>query len=169
MTLSMYQASAPVFIRTLEAMKRILEKAAAHAEARKIDPSALITARLYPDMLPLARQVQIASDFARATCARLAGAEPLAFEDKETTFPELIDRIDRTVAYVKTFDAARIDGSEEREIVRPLRGQPHRFTGQGFLMQFALPNFFFHATTMYDILRHNGLEIGKADFIGSID
>ena len=168
-TISMYQASVPVFVRTLTNLKSILEKAARHAEARKIEPAALLEARLFPDMFPLARQVQIATDFARGTAARLAGVEPPSFADDEATFAELVSRIERTLAYVDTVKAADIEGSERREIVRPIRGEPHRFTGLSYLLQFALPNFFFHATTAYAILRHNGIEIGKADFIGELD
>jgi uncharacterized protein len=169
MSMSMYQASAPVFVRTLESLKRILEKAAAHAESRKIDPAAFLTARLYPDMFPLTKQVQVATDFARGTCARLAGVDVPSWEDTESSFLELIDRVERALEYVRGFEAARLDGSEGREIVRPIRGEPHRFTGQNYLLQFALPNFFFHATTAYAILRHNGVELGKADFIGRLD
>lgn len=168
-TISMYQASVPLFVRTLTNLKAILEKAARYAESRKIDQAALLKARLFPDMFDLARQVQIATDFARGTPARLAGVEPPSFTDDEATFAELISRIERTIAYVGTLKQSDIDGSETREIVRPLRGEPHKFTGVNYLLQFALPNFFFHAATAYDILRHNGLEIGKADFIGVLD
>jgi hypothetical protein len=120
-------------------------------------------------MLPLSRQIQIASDFARSTAARLGGGEPPSFEDNEKTFAELTARIDRTLDYLRTKKAAEIDGSENREIVRPVRGEPHKFTGINFLFQYALPNFFFHATTTYAILRHNGIEIGKGDYIGKLD
>ena len=169
MTISMYQASVPVFVRTLTSLKGILEKASRHAESRKLDPTALLKARLFPDMFDLTRQVQIATDFARGTPARLAGVEPPSFADSEGTFAELVSRIERTIAYIETLKPEDIDGSEAREIVRPLRGEPHRFTGIGYLLQFALPNFFFHAATAYDILRHNGVEIGKSDFIGPLD
>lgn len=169
MTLSMYQASVPVFLRMLTNLKGILQKAAAHAQARKIDEAVLVGSRLYPDMLPLSRQIQIASDFARGTAARLAGGEPPSYEDNEKTFAELTARIDRTLDYLRTKKAAEIDGSESREIVRPVRGEPHKFTGINYLMQYALPNFFFHTTTAYAILRHNGLEVGKSDYIGKLD
>jgi hypothetical protein len=169
MTISMYQASVPVFIRALTNTKAMLQKAAAHAQARKIDESVLLNARLYPDMLPFTKQVQIASDFARGTSARLSGVEPPAFEDNEKTFAELIARVDRTIEYVRTLKATAIDGSEAREIVRPVRGQPKTFTGINFLLQYALPNFWFHTTTGYAILRHNGIELGKGDFIGALD
>lgn len=169
MKISMYQASVPVFLRMLSNLKSILGKATAHAQAKKIDESVLLNARLYPDMFPLARQVQIACDFARATPARLAGKEPLALEDNEKTFSELAARIDRSIDYVRSFSTGDIDGSETREIVRPVRGEPKKFTGYNYLEQFALPNFFFHATTAYAILRHCGVEIGKGDYIGELD
>ena len=169
MTISMYQASVPLFLRMLTNLKGILEKGAAHAQAKKIEEAVLLNARLYPDMLAFTRQVQIACDFARGTGARLAGQEPPAHEDKEQSFAELVARVDRTVDYLRTLGAAQIDGSEGREIVRPIRGEPKKFTGINYLLQFALPNFFFHTTTAYAILRHNGVEIGKADFIGALD
>ncbi len=166
MAITMYQASAPVFIKMLGNLRAILEKAAAHAAAKKIDESVFVNARLYPDMLPLSAQVQIASDMARGTMARLSGAEPPAIEDKEKTLAELIARIDTAVAYVRSFKAAQIDGSETRQITRKLRGNTVTFTGLDYLLTFAMPNFYFHATTTYAILRHNGLEIGKGDFLG---
>jgi hypothetical protein len=165
----MYQASVPVFVRMLSNLKGILDKAAGHAQGKKIDESVLLNARLYPDMFPLARQVQIACDFARATPARLAGKEPLALEETEKTFSELVTRIDRSIEYLRSFSSSDIDGSETREIVRPVRGEPKKFTGLNYLEQFALPNFFFHATTAYAILRHCGVEIGKGDYIGALD
>jgi hypothetical protein len=168
MTISMYQASAPAFLRTLGNLKEILAKASTHATARKIKDSVLLETRLYPDMFPLVRQVQIASDFARGTCARLAGVEPPPFADEEKTFAELADRLDRTIAYVRTFAPAAIDGSEGRKIERSVGGKPHTFTGQNYLLEFALPNFYFHSTTAYAILRHSGIEIGKSDFIGAL-
>ena len=169
MTLSMYQASVPVFVKTLTNLKGVLQKAAAHAQARKIDDAVLVNARLYPDMLPLSKQVQIASDFARGTAARLAGAEPPSYEDNEKTLAELIARIDRTIEFLRTSKAGGIDGSEAREIMRPVRGEPHKFSGVNYLLQYALPNFFFHATTAYAILRHNGVEVGKQDYLGKMD
>jgi hypothetical protein len=169
MTITMYQASVPVFIRTLTSLKAILAKAAAHAQAKKIDESVLLGARLYPDMFPLARQVQIACDFARATPARLSGKEPLALEETEKTIAELSTRIDRSIDYVRSLPEREIAGSEGREIVRPIRGEQKKFTGLNYLEQFALPNFFFHATTAYAILRHCGVELGKSDFIGALD
>ena len=167
MSLSMYQASVPAFIRTLGNLRGIVEKAAAHAQEKKIDESVFLAARLFPDMLAFTRQVQIATDFARGTAARLAGSEPPSDEDKEQTFAELTARIDRSIAFLRTLAPAQIDGSEGREIVRPIRGEPKKFTGLDYLLQYALPNFYFHTTTAYAILRHNGIVIGKGDFIGS--
>lgn len=169
MAISMYAASVPVFIRMLTNLKAVLGKGAAFAQSKKIDESVLLNARLSPDMFPLVRQVQIAADFARGTGARLAGSEPAAFEDNEKTFGELLSRIDSSVDYLRTLTPAQIDGSETREIVRPLRGEPKKFTGINYLLQFALPNFYFHTTAAYAILRHNGVDIGKADFIGALD
>ena len=169
MTISMYQASVPLIIKMLINLKGVLEKAAAHAKAKKIDESVLMNARLYPDMFPFVRQVQIACDFGRGTGARLAGKEPPALEENEQTLAELVSRVERSVDYLRTLKPAEIDGSEAREIVRPLRGEPKKFTGINYLLQFALPNFFFHVTTAYAILRHNGVELGKMDFIGALD
>jgi hypothetical protein len=169
MTISMYKASVPVFVKGLTNLKAILEKAAAHAQAKKIDETVFAGARLYPDMLPLTGQIQIATDFARGTTARLAGVEMPKWEDNEKTLAELIARVDKTLEYVKPFTAAQIDGSEGKEITRTLRGQPRTFTGINYLLQFALPNFYFHSTTAYALLRHNGVEIGKMDFLGNLD
>ena len=169
MTISMYKASVPVFVKGLTNLKAILEKAAAHAQAHKIDDAVFVTSRLYPNMLPLSKQIQIASDFARGTTARLAGTEPPSMEDNEKTLAELIARVDKTLEYVKPFTAAQIDGTEGKEITRTLRGQPRTFTGLNYLLQFALPNFYFHSTTAYALLRHNGVEIGKMDFLGNLD
>jgi hypothetical protein len=169
MTISMYQASVPVFVRMLTNLNVILSKAAAHAQAKKIDESVLLNARLFPDMFPLTKQVHIATDFARGTGARLAGLEMPVYEDNEKTFAELMARVERTLGYLQTLKAAQIDGSETREIVRPIGGQPKKFIGINYLLQFALPNFYFHTTTTYAILRHNGIELGKMDFIGALD
>jgi hypothetical protein len=169
MTISMYQASVPLMAKMLTNLKEILKKAAAHAKAKKIEESALLNARLYPDMFVFTRQVQIACDFARGTAARLAGQEPPAYEENEQSFAELISRIDRSLDYLATLKPQQIDGSEAREIVRPVRGEPKKFTGINYLMQNALPNFFFHVTTAYAILRHNGIEIGKYDYVGAFD
>ena len=169
MTISMYQASVPLMTRMLTNLKGIVQKAADHAKAKKIDESALLNARLFPDMFVFTRQVQIACDFARATGARLAGVEPPAYEDSEQSLAELVARIERSIEYLGTLKAQQIDGSEAREIVRPVRGEPKKFTGINYLLQFALPNFFFHVTTAYAILRHSGIEIGKNDYIGALD
>ena len=169
MTISMYKASVPVFVKGLTNLKAILEKAAAHAQAKKIDDTVFASARLFPDMLPLTGQIQIATDFARGTTARLAGTEMPKWEDNEKTLAELIARVERTLEYVKPFTAAQLDGTEGKEITRPIRGQPKTFTGLNYLLQFALPNFYFHSTTAYAILRHNGVEIGKGDFLGNLD
>ena len=164
----MYQASVPVFIRMLKNLAAILAKGATYAEAKKIEPTVLINSRLYPDMFPLARQIQIASDVAKGCGARLAGLEPPKFEDNEATFPELFARIDNTVAYLETLKPEQIDGSEHRTITLQIRNQTMTFLGMPFLLNFALPNFYFHVTTAYDILRHCGIEIGKQDFIGKV-
>jgi uncharacterized protein len=164
----MYSMSVPVFAKTLGNLSAILDKAAAHAEAKKIDPSVLLAARLYPDMFPLTKQVQVACDFAKGTVARLAGEEPPKYDDNETTIEALKARIARTVDYVQGFQAARFAGAEERDVQMKIRDQTLSFKGLPYLAHMALPNFFFHATTAYDILRHNGVELGKRDFIGSI-
>ncbi len=167
MTLSMSQASSPVFLQGLKGLKGVLAKAAAHAEAKKIDPDALLRARLYPDMFPLLRQVQIACDFAKGPVGRLAGADIPAYADTETSFAELDARIDRTVAYIESLPAAAIDGSEDRDITLMRRGEAQVVKGQPYLLQQALPNFWFLVTTAYAILRHNGVEVGKKDFMGA--
>jgi hypothetical protein len=168
MTISMFQTSVPVLIRTLTNLREILNKAAAHAEARKIDPAVLISARLYPDMYPLSRQVQIATDMAKGGASRLAGREIPKYDDNESTFPELVARLDKTIAYLNTFKSEEIDGSEDRTITLTLHQNTLTFTGQTYLLHYVLPNVYFHVTTAYGILRHNGVEIGKRDFIGSI-
>ena len=169
MPLSMYQASVPLLIKMLNSLKAIVQKASAHAQAKKIDESALLNARLFPDMFALTRQIQVACDAARSAGARLAGVEPPSYEENEQSFAELVSRIDRSVDYLRTLTPKQIDGSETREIVRPVRGEPKKFTGESYLLQLALPNFFFHVTTAYAILRHNGIEVGKNDFIGALD
>jgi len=171
MSISMFHASVPVFQRHLEALDKILDKAAAYAEARRIEPQTLLAARLYPDMFTMTRQVQIATDHAKGAPARLAGLPVPSFPDTETSFPELEARIGRTLDFIGSLTAEQIDGSEEKE-VRLRVGPPDRarelvFRGEDYLLHFALPNFFFHATTAYAILRHNGLDIGKRDFMGT--
>jgi uncharacterized protein len=166
MTLSMFQASVPALLQGLASLSGVLDKAEAHAAARKIDPAALLGARLFPDMFPLSRQVQLVSDFAKGTAARLAGIEIPKYEDTETSFEALKARLARTAEFVRSIAPGQIDGSEDREITIPIAGQPTTFKGQRYLVHFALPNFYFHLTTAYAILRHNGVELGKRDFIG---
>lgn len=166
MTLSMYQAAIPPIIRSLSSLIGILEKGAAHAEAKKIEPEVLIGSRLYPDMFPLSRQIQIASDVARRGAARLAGVETAAIEDSETTFPELIARLQTTIDYLKTFTPEQIDDTEAKSIELPVGPETMTFDGQSFLLYFVLPNIYFHVTTAYDILRHCGVEVGKRDYLG---
>ena len=167
MPLSMYQASIPVFVRMLGNLSAILDKAAAHAESKKIDPSVFINARLAPDMYPLSRQVQIATDMAKGCAARLAGMEVPSYEDNESTFAELQARIAKTVTFIQSVTEQQINGSEEKTVTLKLRDTEVSFIGQPYLLFFVLPNLYFHITTAYDILRHNGLAIGKMDFLGS--
>ena len=166
MKISMYQASVPVLKRMLGNLADILQKGAAHAEAKNIDPAVLIASRLYPDMFALARQVQIASDTAKGCAARLAGAEIPKYEDNEATFPELMARIRKTIAFLDTFKREQIDGTEDKSITLQMRSGDLNFTGLSYLLNFVMPNFYFHVTTAYDILRHNGVEVGKNDFLG---
>jgi len=166
MSISMYQVSVPVFLRMMNNLIVILEKGMTHAEARKIDPEVLVNARLYPDMFPMLRQIRIATDAAMSGAARLAGMEPPKVESTETTFPELIGRVRKTIDYLNTFKPAQIDGSESRQITLTLRDGTLTLDGQTFLLNRVLPNMYFHITTAYDILRHNGVELGKKDYIG---
>jgi hypothetical protein len=166
MAISMYTASVPYFIRMLGNLKALLEKGAAHAAAKKFDPAVLFNARLAPDMLPLVRQVQIASDNAKGCAARLAGIDPPKFDDSEATYPQLIERIDKTLAFLKSVKPSQVDGSEGREIVLKFPNNTFNFKGQDYLTFFAIPNFTFHVVTAYNILRHNGVEIGKSDYLG---
>jgi hypothetical protein len=167
MSLSMYQASIPVLLRALGNLQTILDKAAAHAEARKIDPAVFINARLAPDMFALARQVQIATDAAKGCAARLAGVEIPSYADTETTFPELKARIAKTMAFLKSVDQAQVEGGAERPVKVKFGGKDISFTGRDYLLDFVLPHFFFHVTAAYAILRHNGVELGKMDYLGS--
>ena len=166
MAISMYRASAPIFLQMLPAMSACLDKAQAYAAAKKIDPSVLLQSRLYPDMFALTRQVQLAADFAKNTMFRLAGIDPPKYEDTETTIDQLKARIAKTIDFVKEFKPSQIDGSEERDISIPMGGQTRQFKGENYLIGFALPNFYFHVTTAYAILRHNGVELGKGDYTG---
>lgn len=166
MKLSMHGASVPVFERTLQAMLAWLDKAQAHAEARRFSPDNYLALRLAPDMLPFPKQVQIACDMCKGCVARLAGVDVPAWPDDETTLEALRERIRRTLAYVRGFAPAQIDGSDEREVVLPTRsGEPLRFEGEFYLKHFVLPNFFFHASTTYALLRQAGVELGKTDFL----
>lgn len=168
MTISMYQASIPVLIKRLNALSQVLAKAEENSAARKIDPAVFLSARLAPDMLSLTQQVQIASDNAKGIASRLADREIPSYEDNEASFAELQERIAKTVRYLEDFAPADIDGSEERPVEMRLRGGPAKFTGQQYLLGFGMPNFYFHVVTAYGILRHNGVPLGKPDFIGSI-
>ncbi len=168
MTLSMHQASVPVLTRALSNLKHLLELGEAHATARGFDPALLVQARLTPDMLPLVRQVQIACDMAMRGCARLAGIEPESVADDETDFAGLYARIDRACSNVAAFTANQIDGSENREIVLKMRNDDElRFNGRDYLLNYVVPNLFFHCTTAYAILREAGVALGKDDFMGA--
>ena len=167
MSISMYQASAPRFANTLKNLSAILDKAKAHAEAKKIDEQVLTGSRLFPDMFALARQVQIACDSAKGAVARLAGVEIPKHEDTEKTFDELKARIAKTIAFIDGVKAAQVDGSEDKEVVLKLQGKDVPFKGMQYLLGFAWPNFYFHVATAYNVLRHNGVELGKRDFIGT--
>jgi len=167
MTLSMYQASAPVFVRALNNLAHVLKKGQAHASGRSVTDEVLLQTRLIPDMLPLVKQVQIACDMATRGTARLAGAEPQSFEDNEVSFDDVYSRIQRAIDYVNTFKPEQVDGSEGRAIHLKMRNGEMHFEGQAYLFNFILPNLFFHCTTAYNILREAGTDIGKTDFIGA--
>ena len=168
MPLSMYDASVPAFVRMLNQLDQMLDKAAAHAEAKKIDPLVLTGARLAPDMFPLSRQIVIACDFCKGALSRLAGKDVPNWPDTETAIPELKSRIAKTLEYVKGFKAGDIDGSETRQIKIKAGTREMEFQGGDYLTYFVLPNLYFHSTAAYAILRHNGLELGKSDFMGSL-
>ena len=167
MNISMYQASVPRFVNILGNLSNILDKAQAHIDARKIDPAVLPTYRLFPDMLPMTRQVQIACDAAKGVIARLAGVEIPVFEDNEATIADLKARVAKTVAFIQSVPQAQIDGTEDKEIVIKRGDKETRYNGMQFLLGHAVPNFYFHVTTTYNILRHNGVEIGKRDYLGN--
>lgn len=167
MSFSMYSASIPVFRQILGSLLAILDKTEAHVEEKKLDPNALLQFRLFPDMLPFTRQIQIACDFAKGAGARLAGADVPAYEDTEKTFGELKLRIQRTLAFLDTLPRQAIEDSAQRAVTTGSGEKTKHWVGQEYLAHYALPHFYFHATTAYNILRHNGLEIGKKDFIGS--
>lgn len=167
MKISMHQASVPVFVHVLKNLATILVKGAAHAEAKKIDPAVLVQSRLFPDMFALVRQVQIASDSAKGGAARLAGVEPPPFEDNETTFAELIARANKTIAFLETLKPEQFDGSEDKTVTWTTRSGTKEMQGLPYLLRHVLPNLYFHVTTAYNILRHNGVELGKKDFLGN--
>jgi hypothetical protein len=167
MTISMYKASVPIFVQFLTSMSAVVDKAAAHCEAKKIEPATLLNMRLFPDMFPLVRQLRAVTDHAISGTARLAGAELITFPNNEASFPEVKDRIAKTIDFVKTFKPAQIDGTEDKEIVVKFSSGERKFKGQAFLLNVCLPNFYFHATTAYNILRHCGIELGKRDFMGT--
>ena len=166
MPLSMYQASVPVFTQMLTALSAVLGKAEAQCRSEGHDTAELIGARLAPDMFPLSRQVQIATDHAKGAAARLSGREVPKFEDNETTFDDLKERIARTMTFISSVEVGEMDGSEDRDVTLSLRGQSRTFTGQHYLLHMAMPNFYFHVTTAYGILRQNGINLGKTDFLG---
>jgi len=168
MSLSLYQASVPQFVRMFGNLSAILDKAVAYAEAKKIDPNVLLNARLAPDMHPLTRQVQIASDAVKGCAARLAGVDVPSFADTESSFAELQARIAKTLDFVKSLTPEQIDGGAGREIVMKFPGAELKFTAEDYLLHFVLPNFYFHVTTAYAILRHNGLDVGKMDYLGRV-
>jgi len=167
MTISMYQASIPRFVNILGNLSNILDKAQAHVDARKIDPTVLTTYRLFPDMLPMTRQVQIACDTAKGLAARLAGVEIPVYEDDERTLADLKARIAKTIAFIETVTAKQIDGTEDKDIVIKRGDKETHYKGMQFLLGHAVPNIYFHVTTTYNILRHNGIEIGKRDYLGN--
>jgi uncharacterized protein len=164
--MSFHDAVVPAFLQILGSLSGILTKAEAHCKAKNIQPEVLLGARLYPDMLPLTKQIQIASDFAAKTCARLTGSEVPSTPDTEKTFDELKQRLARTADYVRAFKPAQFDGADSRDVTFPVGPTSMTLKGQQFLNAFAFPNFYFHAATAHGILRHNGVEIGKRDFLG---
>jgi hypothetical protein len=168
MALTMHSASVPIFVRMLGNLIAWLDKAEAHAAAKKFEPDVFLTARFAPDMLPLPTQIQIACDAAKFCVARLAGVEAPPFPDEEKTLDELRQRARKTIDYVQSIPAAQIDGSDAREISVPRRTGAITMTGEAYLKHFALPNFFFHVTTTYALLRHSGVELGKMDFLGAL-
>jgi hypothetical protein len=166
MKTSMYQTSIPTFIRVLNNLVAILEKGAAHAEALKIDPAVLLSARLYPDMFPFTRQVQLVADTASSGAARLAGTEVPAHENNESSFAELVTRLRKTIAQLETFKPEQLDGTEDKTVTWQTRSSTKNMQGLPYLMNQVLPNLFFHTTTAYNILRHNGVALGKMDYLG---
>ncbi len=168
MTISMYQASVPAFQKMLGNLKDILKKGEDFAAAKKIEPSVLLNARLAPDMFALTRQVQITTDIAKGACARISGQEIPSYEDTEASFADLYARIDKTLAYIATFKPEQLDGQENFDITITPGGRTLHFKGQNYLVSWAMPNFYFHVMAVYTILRHNGVEVGKMDYLGSV-
>ncbi|WP_158816572.1 DUF1993 family protein [Methylocapsa sp. S129] len=168
MSTLLYQATVPVFVQTLGALDAIIDKAAAHATAQKIDPAVLLASRLRPDMLPFVRQTQIVCDNAKNMAGRLAGAEIPRFEDNEASFDDIKARIKKTLDYIGGVNSQDIEAGENREIVFPIGPNKMKMKGADYIFHFALPNFYFHLTTAYGILRHNGVELGKRDFLGAV-
>jgi len=168
MSISMYEASVPSFVKALHNLSNILAKSQAYAGAKKIDPAVLLSARLFPDMFPLVKQVQISTDHAKGAVARLAGVEIPKYEDTEHSFEQIHLRLTKTIAFVESFSAEQINGSEGREIALKVGGHELSFKGMPYLLGYALPNFYFHLVTAYNIVRHNGVEIGKRDYIGNL-
>ncbi len=167
MSITLHSASVPVFVRLLDNLLVWLDKAEAHAAAKKFDPSVLLAARLAPDMLPFTKQVQIACDSAKFCIARLAGANAPSFDDSEASIAELRERVAKTIAFMQSVSAAQVDGSEEKDVVIPRRDGSMTMKGEAYLKHYATPNFYFHVTTAYALLRHNGVELGKMDFLGA--
>ena len=166
MNISMHAMSHGVFRKALTQLLHVMDKGVASATARKFEPSVLVNARLAPDMLPFAKQIQLTSDFAKNSMARLAGIDPPKFEDNETTMEDLVARVKKTIDYIDSVSAASLEGSETRDIKIALRDRTVEFKGLPFLQTWAIPNFFFHYVTAYNLLRHNGVDIGKRDFLG---
>jgi hypothetical protein len=164
--LSMYDVTIPPLKRALNNLSHILKKGAEYADEKKIEPTVLLNARLFPDMFALTRQVQIATDMSKGAAARLAGLDIPKYEDNESTFAELQTRIAKTIAFIETVKPKQMEGSETRDITITVRNQPMEFKGQAYLLGWVLPNVYFHVTTAYDILRHNGVGLGKADYLG---
>ena len=167
MSISMYKVSVPIFVQFLTAQSGCIDKAVAHVEAKQLDPNFLFNMRLYPDMYPYSRQVQQASTHAIRACSALSGTDMLSLPNTETNFAELKARLAKAIDYVKQFKPAQIDGTEDKDITLKLGNNERKFTGHGLLLNFILPNFYFHCTTAYDILRHCGVELGKRDFMGT--
>ena len=168
MSLTMYQASIPPILQILNSLSAILGKTAAHCEARKIDPAVLLNSRLFPDMFPLARQIQIATDHAKGLPARLSGVDVPSYADSEATIADLAARVGKTIAFVGGFTPAQIDGSEDRPVTVKAGPSEHHFVGRQYLVHYALPNFYFHVSMTYAILRHSGVDVGKRDYLGAI-